>query len=98
MKVRVTQGMIDGGCKQSPRNCILALAINEALGIDDAAVSPCRTAHSPHRWRVGWDRYRKTKFLPLKAALAAEAFDEGDKVQPFEFDLDIPDERLPGHP
>ncbi len=85
MKITVTQEHIDGGVKDSPWACPIARALPRAPAGYDYEVFEDRV----HLWssREG-ARY---SYLPEEARLFVAKFDNGEAVEPFEFELDLPE-------
>jgi hypothetical protein len=79
MKIKVTQDHIDNG-SIDPRACPVALAIREA-GFPKACVLSVQVWLDPNQTT------RSAIKLPRHTRHFIEAFDEGDHVEPFEFDL-----------
>jgi hypothetical protein len=85
--VSVTAGHIAKGERDSCRFCPVARAISEALpGIELVAVD---SAHVTFGHPAGWYGWRQID-LPDSATRFIEAFDLGDPVEPFTFELDYP--------
>ncbi|MCI0665883.1 MAG: hypothetical protein L0220_32915 [Acidobacteria bacterium] len=86
MQINVTEAIISAGLPSDNRHCPIALAINRVLDQDYRA----------HIGRIiciqAWNR--KVVFaipIPDIALRFIDAFDNGEYVSPFTFDLDIPE-------
>jgi len=87
MIVKVTKNHIDRGKPDSCYNCPIALALHEA----DYAVSYMVTV-SPVHVHLEFSGIETEMDLPLPqiACDFIDDFDNGRKVKPFEFELEIP--------
>lgn len=81
MKIQVTQDDIDHGCRAESGPCPLALAVRRQTSLVDPHISIGAVWH-------GKDMYRKYFNLPVEASVWYRDFDRGEKVTPFEFELD----------
>lgn len=81
MKVIVTQDHINNGMKNCTKLCPIALALREH------GVAPSVGASHAGLYIDNGFWYRGR--LPDAAQLFVARFDEGDKVEPFEFDLEL---------
>lgn len=81
MIINVTQEHIDKGIATQPCLCAISLAIREQARLKDAAVVA-------DVWRPNLDYIYYP--LPVVARDFAYAFDRGEKVSPFSFELEIP--------
>lgn len=99
--VEVTQEDIDTPCDETKlrsQTCMIARAFERAatgrLAFDGVSVAPRRGYKGD--WRVYVFHNLQQRYeadLPASAAQAARDWDEGEvEVQPFVFDLDLPDE------
>jgi hypothetical protein len=85
--INVTAGHIAKGEHDSCRFCPVALAMKEAFpDAELVAVDSARVIMGGGLRRRGWVELD----LPDAATRFIEAFDAGDPVQPFSFDLDYP--------
>lgn len=82
LTVDVTQDDIDNGEPVNGNHCAVALALIRATG--DPYVS-CGIATAS--WYVGGDV--KYVCLPTKATDFIDAFDEGEPVEPFSFEVEV---------
>lgn len=83
--ITVTAQHIAKGGRDSYRRCPVARAVSEALpGVELVAVDSARVSLG-----FGWPQYREID-LPDAATRFIEAFDLGDPVEPFSFELDYP--------
>jgi hypothetical protein len=98
--IRVTQEHIDRGAKLSTRRCPIALALEEDADLKklEARVGATRL----WRWLGVYEANVDDSdiadsnivticSIPLKAEQFVKAFDGGEFVQPFEFEIDLPD-------
>lgn len=77
MKIQVTQKHIDEGKPKCPNNCPVALALIDA-GLLNVGVTPV------------WIRVEDKKYhAPTGVYVFVQNFDEGQKLEPFEFELDL---------
>lgn len=84
MKIQVTQEHIDNGLRNSCFSCPIALAINECNGITGAQVllHEIRIRKDCNLYDVNCKTTKQIRdFMML--------FDNGRKVEPFEFELDF---------
>lgn len=77
MKIQVTQQEIDNGTRQKASCCPVALAVSLATQRDARVTADTI--------RFGWKVY----ITPEPAASFIEAFDAGEPVSPFEFELEL---------
>jgi len=81
MKIEVKQEHIDKGDRTSPCSCPVALALKEA-GLPDPGVTETQIRLDVmNSWR--------SVQIPDEAAAFVRAFDAGESVQPFTFDLPL---------
>jgi hypothetical protein len=83
--INVTQEHIDKGKKISCSNCPVALAIGERVTTESVYVHP--------RF-IYLGKLMTERDLPKEAQRFIRRFDGEKEVEPFSFDLDIPDELL----
>lgn len=81
MKVIVTQDHIKNGMRYSSTLCPIALSLREH------GVAP--TVGAANAGLYGKNGFFYRGRLPDAAQLFVARFDEGDKVEPFEFDLEL---------
>jgi hypothetical protein len=83
--VNVTQQHIDDGERMECKTCPIALALNEQHPMP----KPWRVGNTTSRWReetpFGWCR------LPLAAQTFIGDFDFQRPVQPFTFEMEVPE-------
>jgi hypothetical protein len=88
MTIHVTQSHIDAGVPGDFWACAVALALQESTGrpwfINGTAV-PCYT----EEYEYGLE-YLVEVILPKNAQNFCKAFDKGEPVDPFSFELEIP--------
>ncbi len=80
--IEVTQEMIDEGDKGMCQNCPIALALNQALFVNDISVLRTRFYRVRNVDCVG--------NLPFEAQNFIEDFDRDKKVSPFSFEVEVP--------
>lgn len=90
MKVKVRQEDIEQGTCGSARECAIALAVKRAAPwLRDVRILP---AMGKRPAAVGHSSYGNLIDLPESCGTFIHNFDRGYRVQPFEFELEIPDE------
>lgn len=82
MKIRVRQEHIDKGVCNSPWECPIALAAQEAIGTDELSVWPYLLT-----WCAGELVHEAD--MPRPAREFIENFDDGRPVEPFEFEIEV---------
>lgn len=89
MKIGVTEEDIKNGKKENPTSCPIALAIKRACGL---------TTEIYPRWQTPGEVYIYMNpnqgikvSLPMGIARRALVFDVGGQMEPFDFDLEIPE-------
>lgn len=83
MRIQVTQYHIDKGVPEDDRRCPVALAIQDA-GLPDVRVGQNRDTIE-----VYGNMYAGTSPYPGAVADFVRAFEHGEPVEPFEFQLDL---------
>lgn len=83
MKIQVTQDDIDHGKKRSCSGCPIGRAIARATGKD------CLVGQSSVKLGKTWFRTPEERWLVLPdiASMFIRRFDDGEKVEPFEFEV-----------
>jgi hypothetical protein len=84
MKITLEQKHIEQGIRNNPRQCPIALAINERLDGYFASVGPFDLVLIPASKK--FNRFCRN---PLEFKAFMNLFDKGQPVEPFTFDLDI---------
>lgn len=84
MQIRVTEKHIKEGIKGSCKSCPIAVAVLETVG-DAKAVNVGGSV----AFIYDEDWVRQTSPLPLEAETFISEFDQGFKVKPFTFELNI---------
>lgn len=80
MLIKVIEEDINKGCVRNDTHCPIAYAIHRSLPeIEEVSVG---------NFRVHLDD--KNVYLPVSAREFIKRFDQGEKVNPFEFELEIP--------
>lgn len=82
--IRVTQRHIDQGKRNCPYGCMVALAIEEAIPGSWPTVDGATVLLS-----LGSQDSRID--LPAIARDAIDKYDDGQEVEPFQFDLEVPE-------
>ena len=82
-KIIVTQNDIDNGKRYSRQDCPIALGISRLFLVAPEYVSVRAFQFSI----TNWPYYHRVFLLPPKAVEFIEAFDNGDHVEPFEFEV-----------
>ena len=78
MRVQVTQDHIDNGCRGLMGSCPIALAVRELTGANNVLVLDC-----------GVIADGRDSGIPREAREFVRRFDNGEKVQPFDFEIDL---------
>lgn len=78
MKIKVTEQDIKEGTICSPWHCPVAKALFRNLKEEVTVLGP--------KFRI---RYDKTILLPIKVKEFIHSFDNGEKVEPFEFEVKV---------
>lgn len=97
--VEVTAEDIANGIRQDSCDCPVARALKRAGVIDDFLFDGEGGGDAWSRARLEfeslYDEGERLKVaVPIEAGRFAERFDNGDHVEPFSFELDIPDEAV----
>ena len=90
MKIKVTQEDIDNGHRDTLENCPIALAVVRELKLDTKGkkdiVAVYGEGNGVHIWR-GQQEYSYK--LPKNIEAVIKSFDGGDKIEPFEFEMEL---------
>lgn len=87
MKIQVTKEHIKNGVCSSPTKCMVALAISDVVHKDVKVSVPCPYVALDH---MSWIFLA----LPDEVISAIRKFDKQSEIEPFEFELEIPQEYL----
>jgi len=98
-KIQVTQEDIDSGFKCDSHLCPLGRALNRTFNVDFIRVGPSYFTFNYKTLALDGKETNLSRFdicikLGFKAACFVAAFDRGEKVEPFEFEVDL-DQYLP---
>lgn len=84
MKIKVEQRHIDAGAPKCPTSCMVALALDEAATPDYLMVDG-------RSFDIGFGDSFRTYNFPDHVAAAIDKFDDGQPVEPFEFEIELQD-------
>ena len=95
IRIDVTQEHINEGNPTESGYCPVALALQEHAGWSHA------NAATHQFWPLfeNWDERLGVSIrydLPVEASSFIQAFDDGDPVEPFSFEVEVRDEHAPG--
>lgn len=86
--INVTQKDINSGIRADCHVCPVAIAVSRVLGLNDVEIS----AASIYADFAGSNYYREARIiqpLPLQVRSYIRAFDAGNEIEPFSFNLDM---------
>ena len=85
MRVEVTEEDIDRGMRHDPHCCAVARGIHRAVGLHVGD----RVSVGSRDCTIQWGKARFRGEIPDEVGQFIDAFDEGFKVKPFSFELDL---------